>query len=303
MNRIINASKYLKGVVRDKRVFYIGFGIKSLTEIGAGNIEIKNLLSGKSTEVLLTGKKGLLKENTVGKFVRKQPEEKITIEKHIKYYHKKWEKIIEYDREYNVWAKTLLHKYNLTLEKAKTPQGETVLHFPIMKMIDNDVLYQKACSAMNLSILLGSYFMLYDSKFEPIIPVTKYEQRKILPPGSYSLAEKLEIIKENLTSSNNVDISEGNSYRFAVLKQKGVSEVTMGLGGFNEYLMFEFEEQDLIILENLKSGNATFVFRMSKFDKKRELNKQTAYKDPAFLERIIHDNQEEWTRKLDKYFK
>lgn len=98
-------------------------------------------------------------------------------------------------------------------------------------------------------------------------------------------------------------VAEGNSYRFALLKDKITSDVTMGLGGFNDYLQFEYEHSDLMILENLKSGNATYVFRLSKFDRNKILDKQSAQKEASFLDRVVHDNVKVWERKLNKYFK
>eukprot|EP00388_Colpodella_angusta_P012186 GDKJ01030959.1.p1 GENE.GDKJ01030959.1~~GDKJ01030959.1.p1 ORF type:complete len:164 (-),score=2.60 GDKJ01030959.1:344-811(-) len=154
-----------------------------------------------------------------------------------------------------------------------------------------------------MSIALGSYFMIYDSKFEPIVPVTKYEQRRMLPSGDYSLKEKLEIIEQNINAQGNIPSnSEGNSYRFAVLRQHNLIDVTMGVGGFNDYLLFEFADYDLAIMENLKTGNATYIFKLSKFDKTKSLNKQTASKDPSFIARIIHGSMDEWSKQVDKFF-
>ncbi|TSD63351.1 hypothetical protein FFF34_017290 [Inquilinus sp. KBS0705] len=303
MNRVLNSSKYLKGVVLEDKTFYIGFGIKNLTELGKSHPGLRELISGSKTTLIVTGKKGSLKENTAGKMVRKQPESKETIWKHIHYYSKRFEKDIDYDREFHIWEKELLHKYNLALETARTPQGEIILHFPAFKMNDSDALYLQAGAAMNMSIALGSYFMIYDSKFEPIVPVTKFEHKKILSSGTLSIAEKLEIIRDEIISQEKGEVSEGNSYRFALLKEKEPSDVTMGLGGFHEYLMFEFNNNDLMILENLKTGNATFIFKLSNFDKNRELNKQTASNEPSFLKRIIHNNLDDWNKQFNAFFK
>lgn len=302
MNRIINPSKHLKNIVPDGKTFYIGFGVKDLTEIGKSHSDLMDLIAQRKSSIVVTGKKGPLKENTKGKIVRKQPERKETIWKHIHFYSKRFGKDIDYDREFHIWEKELLHKYNLALESATTPQGETILHFPAFTMSDDPDLYMKAGAAMNMAIALGSYFLPYNSKFEPFVPITKIENKRILPPGNFTIAEKLEIIKKDLIFHNESVISEGNSYRFAVLNEKAPTDVTMGLGGFNEYLMFEYADNDLMVLENLKTGNATFIFSLSKFNKREELNKQTAITDPAFLKRIIHHNLDDWSRQFECYF-
>ncbi|NEU10097.1 hypothetical protein GZH53_17365 [Flavihumibacter sp. R14] len=299
----MNPSKYLKEIVPIGATFYIGFGIKNLTDIAKKDSDITDLVAQRKSSVIVTGKKGVLKENTKGKLVRKQPERKEDIWKHIHYYSKRFEKDIDYDREFHIWEREVLHKYNLALEIAVTPQGETILHFPAFKMADDDATYMKAGAAMNLAIALGSYFLPYNHKFEPFIPVTKLESRRILPPGNFTVYEKLEIIKKDLITNGDGILSEGNSYRFALLNEKKPSDVTMGVGGFNEYLMFEYFPDDLMVLENLKTGNATFLFTLSHFNKKADLNKQTAMTDPSFLKRIIHHNLEDWSRQFGSYFK
>jgi len=124
MKRVLNPSKYLSRVIEPGKTFYIGFGIKNLTELGKSHPGLMELISGNRTSIIVTGKKGSLKENTSGKWVRKQPEQKESIWKHIHYYSKRFEKEIDYDREFHIWEKTILHKYNLALEAAKTPQNE-----------------------------------------------------------------------------------------------------------------------------------------------------------------------------------
>lgn len=303
MNRVINPAKYLKDVVSEGKAYYIGFGIKDLTDLGKNLHGIDQLINGNQTTLLITGKKGLLKENTKGKFVRKKPEVKTSVWRNIDYYSKRFEKQINYDREFNVWEKEILHKYNYELELAKTPQGEIILHFPIFKMVDEQEHYMKVGAAMNLAIVLGSYYLIYDSKFLPILPITKFENKRILSSGTSSIEEKIEVIKEMLLSQGPGAKAEGNSYRFALLTEKVTSNITMGAGGFDEYLQFEYEHSDLMVLENLKSGNATYIFRLNKFNKNQALNKQNASKEASFLERVVHDNVQEWERKLSKYFK
>jgi hypothetical protein len=112
----------------------------------------------------------------------------------------------------------------------------------------------------------------------------------------------LDTIEKVLNSEFNAE-STGNSYRFAVLKENLPSDVTMGTGGFNEYLRFEFALNDLLIFENLKTGNATYIFKLSKFDFSKTLDKQSALHDPAFRKRIIHENMETWEAQVGKYFR
>lgn len=300
--RIINPAKYLKEILKENQSYYVGFGIKELTSIAQEIPEIQQLIDCIKTSYKVTGKKGPLKENIKGKMVRKQPEAKISVWKHIEYYSKRFDKDISYDREFNIWEKEKLHQFELDLKLAKTPQGELVLHFPLFKMIDDKTHFLKAGAAMNMSIVLGHYFMLYDTLFEPIIPVTKFRNKRILSAGARSISEKLQEIEKMLIDNNTGEKAQGNSYRFALLRDKKPNDVTMGTGGFNEYLMFEYEMNDLMVLENLKSGNATYVFNLETFDKSKTLDKQNASKDPSFLKRIIHDNMDDWGAQMGTFF-
>ena len=303
MNRVNTPSKYLVNVVNNNQKYYIGFGIKSLTDVGKSNKDINDLIKGNRPSIIITGRSGALRENTAGKYVRANPLSKTSVWRHIEFFSIRFDRLISYDREFNVWKKELLYKHDLELFKAKTPQAETILHFPKFTMKNDPKHFYKAGAAMNMAIQLGSYFMLYDEQFEPIIPVTKTTDKSILPAGVYgSITEKLDTIEKNMRNAEGQEDAEGNSYRFAVLKKYNPIEVTMGIAGFNDYLMFEYTEHNLMILENLKSGNATYLFRLSNFDKEKALNKDTARKEKSFIARVIHENMDDWKLKMEKYF-
>lgn len=304
MNRVNNPSKYLKDIVEINQIYCIGFGIDHLTDVGKKSNTISDILSERKKSETVTGKSGSLRENTVGKFVRKIPENKITRTVHIKYYSKRFEKDIAFDRDFIVWEKELLHRFNLSLSKAITPQKETILYFPFQKHENSSEHYRKAGAAMNMAIQLGSYYQIFDENFDPIIPVTQYRNKSILPPGNYaSVEEKLNAITDEINSVKANDDKKGNSYRFATLREHHPTEVTAGNGGFHEYLMFEFKDSDLMILENLISGNATYIFKLSKFDKEFQLDKQNAKTVKSYLARIVHGSMDEWNNRVSKYFK
>ncbi len=196
-----------------------------------------------------------------------------------------------------------MHRFNLVLHRSVTPQKEIILHFPIQTYVASDNHHIIATASMNIAIQLGRYYQIFDEKLEPIIPITKYKNRSILPAGQYgSVMEKLEAIERQLAASDYSETGKGNSYRFALLKEKNPTEVTAGNAGFNDYLMFEFIDDNLMVLENLKSGNATYIFDLSSFDKDLQLDKKTARSIPSFRERVVHENMNEWNRKMQKYF-
>ncbi|WP_146060584.1 hypothetical protein [Sphingobacterium lactis] len=303
MGRIINSLPHLEGVLRNGDKFKVGFGVKSLSTEGIHYRDLNELIKGNINELLVRGKKGPLRENIHGKFVRKQPENKKVINKHIEYTRKDGV-FIQYDRDFEVWEKELLHKFGLKLKRGTSPQEEVILYFDEMVFDSNDnTLLYKAKSAMNICIILGGYFQIYDDKLEPIMKITATLNRKILSKGTGNVQSKLEDLKKEFFGNGIKSDNTGNSYRFSVLQEFNVTDIYNGEGGFNEYFHFEFSNDNIVILENLRSGNATYIFDLKKYDKNFALDKTNAKRHPAFLARIIHHNLENWRTVLLTYLK
>lgn len=304
MKRVNNPETHLKNLLQPKQSYHVGFAAKQLTDIGKGIKEIKDLVNGSVEKIVANGKKGALKENTLGKFIRKVPEQKTSVWRHIDYYSYHHQQQITYDREFTVWEKELLYKHNLEISAARTPQGELILVFPLFKMEDSDKHFFMAGAAMNMAIQLGGFYMLYDEYFQPIIRITKTSDKSLLPAGSYgSVKDKLKTIERNLKAGGEIEDISGNSYRFAILQELEPTDITIGLGGFDEYLVFEYIEKDLLVYENLKTGNATYLFKMSEFKQQDDFNKQTARSNPGYLKRIVHENMDHWNKLLNEFFK
>ena len=302
MGRVINPKVHLRDLLKDEQRYHIGFGVKNLTTEGVNYRDLNELIKGNIKDLLVRGAKGVLKENIHGKFVRKQPERKVEVEKHIKYTRKDGTKV-EYDRKFIVWEKEHIPGYKLELYKSISPQNEVVLHFPKFVMAISDDSYSKEKLAMNIGFALGGYYQLYNESFEPIIRTTATLDRKILEKGVGNVRDKLQNIRERLSDGSYEKDGEGNSYRFAMLQDFNITDVYDGIGGFNEYFQFEYADDDIVILENLRTGNATYIFRLSKFDKDRAFDKQTARGHRSFLERVVHNNVIEWEAVLSRYLK
>lgn len=303
MLRIINAEARLKDLVKDGDLFCIGFGIATLTPLAQSFSWIQDLVSKTESSRVATGKSGVLRQNTEGKKVRKQPENKVSSWRHIRYFNRKLNRFIEYDREYVVWEKETIEGFQLVLTSGITPQQEIVFYFPMLCMSTDLETLSRIKDAMNMSLSLSSYYFLFNRDLDPIVHIDKVESRYILPSANLSVLEKLQLIEDDLIDSAVEGKEEkGRSDRFFILKEKAPSEVTMGLGGFDDYFMFEYRSHNLMVLENIKTGNATYIFSLLEFDKSKELNKQLALTDPSFRKRLIH-TAGDWSRQLDDFFK
>lgn len=304
MGRVINSKSHLENLLKEGEKYYVGFGVKNLTTDGVLYKDLQELIKDGIDELTVRGTKGPLKENIHGKWIRKTPEEKETIEKHIDFVNKNGTHV-EYDRTYHRWIKVILHNYKLVLKKAKTPQDETILYFPLFTYENNDAHFLRAKAAMNIAIFLGGYYQVYDEKFEPVVKITETLKRKILDKGSgNSVTEKLDVIKDLVFSDSDKDTEgAGNSYRFAVLKEFEITDVYNGIGGFNEYFQFEFANDNILLFENLRVGNATYICKLSDFNSFAGLDKQNIKKQKGFITWIRHTNLEKWRSELSKYLK
>lgn len=302
MNRVINAKSHLENLLKEGDQYYIGFGTKNLTTEGVAYRDLLELIKGNVNDIIVRGRKGPLKENIDGKWGRMQPERKTTKDVNIDYVNKFGTRV-KYVRTFEVWEKEIIHKYRLGLKKVMSPQNETILYFPLLEYKNENSHFLMAKAAMNIAIFLGGYFQIYNKLFEPILPITATLGRRILERGTGSVHDKLLEIKQRIESEDPSDSNTGNSYRFAVLKEHVITDIYDGIGGFNEYFQFEFADDDILILENLCEGNATFIFKLSDFDPKITLNKQNVRHEKGFLERVVHTNLTSWSLKLQKYLK
>jgi hypothetical protein len=304
MNRIINAKPHLENLLKEEDQYYVGFGVRNLTTDGIHYRDLQELIKGNIEELTVMGSKSPLKENVHGKWIRKEPEEKESVITHIDYVNKHGTRV-KYDRTYSRWIKVILHKYKLALRKVVTPQNEVILHFPMFLFKNENEHYLYAKAAINISLYLGGYYQIYDKNFEPVVPLTAALQRKILDKGSgRSVEEKLEVLRELVfNDSDKNDENSGNSYRFAVLKEFKITDVYSGIGGFNEYFQFEFADDDILIFENLRVGNATYICKLPTFNALAGLDKQNIKTQEGFITWVRHTNLEKWRSELEKFLK
>jgi hypothetical protein len=164
--------------------------------------------------------------------VRKQPERKIEVNKHIKYTRKDGTRV-EYKRIFIIWEKEHLMGLRLKLYKSISPLGEIILYFKGKKYNYSQVDFYGEKLAMNICNQLAGYYELFDSSFSPILKITATLQGKILERGVGSVREKLSDLKERL-NSNDAD-QTSNSYRFAILQNFNITDVYDGEGSFREF--------------------------------------------------------------------
>ena len=299
MGRVVNPKSHLVPLLRDGDPYFIGFGSKKLTTEGINYRDLTELIKGNIIELEIRGVAGPLAENIKGRRVRKQPERKIIEEKHIKYTRKDGTRV-EYKRLFNIWEKEQMPGARLKLTRSISPLGEIILHFRELKFDGGQLDYYKEKLAMNICNQLAGYYELYHPSFEPIVKITATLEGKVLSRGVGSVRAKLEDLRERLTSG---DVDSASSYRFASLQNFKITDVYDGEGGFSEYFQFEFKDDNIVVLENLKDKNASYIFKLSDFERMPNFDKSTARNHPAFLERLVHHDVLSWEGQLKKYLR
>lgn len=300
MGNIRNPRKHLAPLLENGDEFIIGFGVKSLTTDGVLYSDLTKLIKEEISELLVRGKKSSLRENISGKYQRIDPPKKIEELKHISYYNKKG-KHISFDRIFEVWEKELVHKFNFKLFTGISPQDERIVHFEKLIYDSSDeMLMLKVKAQMNIANILGGVFSLYNNNLELIVPVSETLDRDMFRKAEGNIKEKLEIVKEFLANQTNKE-SEANSYRFSVLNEFVITDVKNAKGGFNDYFIYYFENDNIVIMEHLMDKNATFIFDLSTFNIDEITDKKSARNNPAFKARIIHHNLDSWRNELSKF--
>lgn len=296
--RILNSNKYLISYLKENEEFYIGLlyedFLKSqeLLKYGIPTVFREN------SRIVPASKGSSTKVNVNGKFVRKQPEEKEIKKVHIKYKRKDGT-LVEFDRNYHVYVKELLHKYNSAIEFKTNQHGQKVVVSSKLIYNDEPTNIYKNTHMMNMYCEIFGDFEIFSTKLEPAIHFNKRFELELLPKGTFndkSLEEILEISKHY---SKNDKEHGAFQKRLRTLKEYEPDIRGKGPSGFFGYIVFGFTNLNIVILETMYSDNATYVFKMDDYENNVIQDKQSAIKSKQLIRRFYHyDN---WETQIKKY--
>ena len=118
---------------------------------------------------------------------------------------------------------------------------------------------------------------------------------KILPPGEYPFDRAKREIDEYLKRLSNND-REVITERMRIITRHNPDFVAIGLGGFNDYVVFGFTDRQRYVFESPNSGNATYVFR-NDWQSISILTKREILLGGLQEERLIHNNR--WAKAIN----
>lgn len=296
--RILNSNKYLISYLKENEEFYIGLlyedFLKSqeLSKYGFPDVFLNNNV------VVPTPRSSATKDNLNGKFVRKQPEEKETKKVHIKY-RRKDGTLVEYDRNYFVYVKELLHKFKISIEFKTNEHGQKVVVSNKLIYNDEPANIIRNTHVINMYCEIFGDFEVLSTKLEPAINFNKRFDLELLPRGTFNEKSLEEILEISKRYSRNDKEQGAFQKRLHTLKEYEPDLRGKGPSGFWGYIVFGFTDLNVVILETMYSDNATYVFNMDDYENNVIKDKQNAINNKQLIKRFYHyDN---WENQIKKF--
>ncbi len=295
--RIQNANKYLPFFLKENEEFHVGMlfedFVKStnLTKYGLPNAFKEG---AKATPA---AKGPSTKANVNGKYVRKQPEEKETKRVHIKYIRKDGTHV-EFDRDFHVYVKELLHKYGIALHYLTNQHGQKVVVSEKLVFDADPANNLKNTHVINVFCELFNDFEIFTAELEPAIHFNKRFEQDVLPMGTLTDDATFdEIMEFSGRYTKNVDEQRAFQKRLHILKEFEPDIRGKGPSNFFGYIVFGFTDLDIVLLETMYADNATYVFKLADYEANVIKDKQTVLKEKTLLKRFYHyDNWEQSIR-------
>lgn len=290
--RILKSEVYLTNYLTLGEEFHLGaiFNPEKLQTLGLNRFGLRPEM--KEGEIVIPSAVGpYTRANTKGKIVRSFPEEKIDITKRIRYIRKRDQRLIEFDRTFNVFKKELQHRYNIGLTLKSDANGDKVLFSPKLVFDNNDEDNMRNTHVINLFIeIFGSNgFDVYRTNLNPSYRNAPTFDKEILPSGHLNNAnnfdELIEIIKRYVNQKEVNYLIE----RLELFKEYNPL-IRESSKGFNQYFILIFEEKRIVVAESIKKGNATYFFNLDGYEDVIVKDKQTVISEKLMLKRFKHSD-------------
>lgn len=297
--RIRNIDNYLKFFMNEKDEFYLGIPFNEYKKSSLlSKYKLPNNFTIENNNIQPAPVGSVTKANVHGKFIKKIPEEFETISRHIDYIRKKDGVRIEYDRNYIIYKKIKLHQFNSKLFFVINKHGEKLVISEKLKFDNLDNL--KSTHIANMFNEIFNSFEVYDKDLNPAIHFnTKFDQL-ILPSGKLKDKNNFDNLLEISRRFNkNEEHQKAVQKRLQVLKSYNPDIKGKGPTGFLGYIVFGFSDLEIVILETMYAGNATYIFTKDNFENSIINDKQTVLNQNIHEKRFFHN--ENWEILIRKY--
>ena len=116
---------------------------------------------------------------------------------------------------------------------------------------------------------------------------------QILPEGEI-VWERVNKFAGNIQDSKEL-AGQLQKYRFTTIIKHRPDEFYYGNGGFHGYLVFVFRKKNLVLMENMIYGNATYVFR-DNWEELSKLSKAEIINNNLLEKRLVH--RRSWSKQI-----
>lgn len=300
IKRVQNIEKYLSGFLNDNDDFYIGL----LFDDYLKSDKISDYSLPKSFEyeqnVLPNAKSSVTKANIKGKYIRQEPEEKETVKKHIHFIRKTDGAHFEFNRDYHIYKKVLLHQYKTTLHFCKNFHDIKVVVSEKLKYDKTTDSNMKIKHIMNMFCEIFSDFEIFTDKIETAIYWTRKFEQELLPKGNITNSKTFDEVVEFVSKiTKNDEVTKAFQKRLQILQNFNPDIKGKGNKGFMGYIVFGFTDLNFVILESMYVDNATYIFDINEYETKIVQDKQTV-RNNKFAKKIINHDKN-WEAKITEY--
>ena len=150
---------------------------------------------------------------------------------------------------------------------------------------------------INLCLELAGSCEILKEDGSNILSNVKKVNWEILPPGQYPFSKVREFIQK-MNKIQEKKKTPFEVYRFDYLRSKKPIEIWRGLGGFCGYFVYIFP-RNLIIIDSMKYGNATYVVNQN-WKEISQKTKKEILDNHLHKKRIIHTKM--WKNEVSKLF-
>ncbi len=299
-NRILNSHRYLQTFLKEGDQFYIGILLEDY-------IKTPNLDKYKLPKVFIHNNSHIPKSsgpatraNIHGKYVRKFPEEKEIKTVHIRYTRKDGS-LIDFYRDFHVYKKEMLHKFEIPIEFKENIHGQKIVSSTQLIFLNDEISRRKNTHVINLFCEMFGEFEVFNAEYEPAIHFNKIFEQELLPKGKLS-EENIENLVE-ISKKYNKNEADHTAFqkRLHVLMEFGPELRGKGPNGFFGYLVFGFLDLGIIVLEAMYAGNATYIFSIENYEDNIFKDKREAMNSKQFLKRVLHFGK--WETEITDYLK
>lgn len=158
---------------------------------------------------------------------------------------------------------------------------------------------------VNLLLEIFGECDLFDQNCNLAIPAVRtYLNFEILPEGENPFSsERIKDIRQHakLTATQRCFLQQRSDFFNTVPLPTTTYEGIKGLAG---YYILEYKHKELLVVENLFYGNATYIFNNNiEISKFKGLTKKQIIDSNLAIDRVIHDNKDNhWSRTMRSYF-